>query len=182
MAAAISTIAIFSKVSPRSQYCKPTHSTRVYGVIKLSEQLLYSNPFYKALVNGMEFRVENYFIKAFIASTLLALVMMVIALGLIYLFRFGPPLPPSVILVLAAVSFVLSASFFERYEVGSIMWSTLVSLIITFLMTLVSGGVIYFLSVNGLGWEELLSSLAACTIISMALLNYLKRSLGTIEY
>jgi hypothetical protein len=132
-------------------------------------------------MKGMEFRIENYFIKAFIASMLLALVMMAIALGLIYLFRFGPPIPPSVILVMTAVSFVLSASFFERYEVGSIMWSTLVSLIITFLLTLVSGGVIYFLSVNSLGWEEFLSSLAACTIISMALLNHLKRILGTIE-
>jgi hypothetical protein len=133
-------------------------------------------------MKGMEFRIENYFIKAFIASTLLALMIMVIALGLIYLFRFGPPIPPSMILVMTAVSFVLSASFFERYEVGSIMWSTLVSLIITFLLTLVSGGVIYFLSVNSLSWEEFLSSLAACTIVSMALLNYLKRSLGTIEY
>ena len=130
----------------------------------------------------MEFRIENYFIKAFIASTLLALVMIVIALGLIYLFRFGPPIPPSVILVMTAISFVLSASFFERYEVGSILWSTLVSLIITFLLTLVSGGVIYFLSVKSLGWEEFLSSLATCTILSMALLNYLKLSLGTIEY
>ncbi len=130
----------------------------------------------------MEFRIENYFLKAFIASALLATVMIVLALGLMYLFRYGPPLPPSIILVLTAVSFVLSASFFERYEVGSIMWSTMVSLIITLLLTLISGGVIYFTSLGNIGWEELLSALAACTIISMALLNYLKRSLGEIEY
>ena len=49
----------------------------------------------------------------------------------------------SIILILAAIAFVLSASFFERYEVGSIMWSMLVSLIATLMLTLLSGGIIY---------------------------------------
>lgn len=130
----------------------------------------------------MDFRVENYFLKAFVASALLALVIIVLAMGLIYLFRFGSPLPTPVILILAAISFVLSASFFERYEVGSIMWSMLVSLIVTLIMTLISGGIIYFGSMNHLGWEELLSGLAVCMIVATTLLNYLKRSLGEIEY
>jgi len=91
----------------------------------------------------MEFRFENYILKAFLASGLLALMMMVLAMGLIQLFRYGPSLPPYVILILASVAFVLSASFFERYEVGSIMWSMLVSLIATLILTLLSGGIIY---------------------------------------
>jgi hypothetical protein len=49
MAAAISTIAIFSNVNPPFHYCKLTSLDRVYNGIKLSEQLLYSNPYYKAL-------------------------------------------------------------------------------------------------------------------------------------
>jgi hypothetical protein len=130
----------------------------------------------------MQFRFENYILKAFLASGLLALVMMVLAMGLIQLFRYGPSLPPSIILILAAVAFVLSASFFERYEVGSIMWSMLVSLIATLILTLLSGGIIYTFSSNRQSWEELLSGLAICMIVAMTLLNYLKRSLGEIEY
>jgi hypothetical protein len=130
----------------------------------------------------MELRVENYFLKAFVASGLLALVIMVLAMGLIYLFRYGTPLPTSIILILAAVSFLMAASFFERYEVGSIMWSMLVSLIVTLILALISGGIVYFGTMNRPGWEELLSGLAVCMIVATTLLNYLKRSLGEIEY
>ncbi len=130
----------------------------------------------------MEFRFDNYILKAFLASGLLSLVMMVLALGLIQLFRYGPSLSVSIILILAAIAFVLSASFFERYEVGSIMWSMLVSLIATLMLTLLSGGIIYTFTVNRHSWEELLSGLAICMMVAMTLLNYLKRSLGEIEY
>jgi hypothetical protein len=130
----------------------------------------------------MEFRHESYILKAFIASALLALVMLVIAFGLIHLFRYGTPLSMPVILIMAALSFVLSASFFERYEVGSIIWSALVSIIVTLILTLLSGGIIYSVASNKQGWEELLSSLAICMIVAMTLLHYLKQSLEEIEY
>jgi dolichyl-phosphate-mannose--protein O-mannosyl transferase len=112
----------------------------------------------------------------------MSLVMMILALGLIQLFRYGPSLPMSIILTLAAIAFVLSASFFERYEVGSILWSMLVSLIATLILTLLSGGVIYGITMHTQSWEQLLSGLAICMIIATTLLNYLKRSLGEIEY
>lgn len=130
----------------------------------------------------MQLHLENYILKAFLASALLAVIMMVLALGLIHLFTRGTPLSTPLVLIVAAVSFVLSASFFERYEVGSIMWATMVSLIITLILTLIAGGVIYSLSAKNPGWEEMASGLAICMIISMTLLNYLKRSLGEIEY
>ena len=130
----------------------------------------------------MELRFDNYILKAFLASGLLSLVMIALALGLIQLFRYGSSLPLSIILTLAAISFVLSASFFERYEVGSIMWSMLVSLIATLMLTLLSGGIIYGITTQRQSWEELLSGLAICMIVAMTLLSYLKRSLGEIEY
>ena len=130
----------------------------------------------------MELRFDNYILKAFLASGLLALVMIALALGLIQLFRYGSSLPLSIILTMAAISFVLSASFFERYEVGSIMWSMLVSLIVTLMLTLLSCGIIYGLTEHSQSWEELLSGLAICMIVGMTLLSYLKRSLGEIEY
>ncbi len=130
----------------------------------------------------MEIRLENYVLKAFLASTLLSMIMIALAMGLIYLFKFGSSLPISIILIVAAVSFILSASFFERYEVGSIIWSMLASVIITLLLTLISGGIIFFISLNRAGWEEMLSGLAVSMIVSMTLLNYLKRSIGEIEY
>jgi hypothetical protein len=127
-------------------------------------------------------RLDNYILKAFLASGLLSLVMMTLALGLIQLFRYGSSLPLSIILTIAAISFVLSASFFERYEVGSIMWSMLVSLIATLMLTLISGGIIYGITGHRQSWEELLSGLAICMIVGMTMLSYLKRSLGEIEY
>jgi hypothetical protein len=130
----------------------------------------------------VELRFDNYILKAFLASGLLSLVMISLALGLIQLFRYGSSLPLSIILTMAAISFVLSASFFERYEVGSIMWSMLVSLIVTLMLTLLSGGIIYGLTERSQSWEELLSGLAICMIVGMTLLSYLKRSLGEIEY
>ncbi|MCU0637762.1 MAG: hypothetical protein MUE87_04000 [Methanothrix sp.] len=130
----------------------------------------------------MELRLDNYILKAFLATGLLSLVMMILALGLIQTFRSGLSLPLSIILTLAAVSFVLSASFFERYEVGSIIWSMLVSIISTLILTLLSGGVIYGLTRPGQSWEELLSGLAICMIAAMMLLSHLKQSLGEIEY
>ncbi|HON34752.1 hypothetical protein [Methanothrix sp.] len=131
---------------------------------------------------GVEYRFDNYILKAFLASGLLAVVIMVLALGLIQLFRYGPGLPISITLILAAIAFVLSASFFERYEVGSIMWSMLVSIIATLILALLSGGIIYAFTENIHPWEEMLSGFAICVIISMTLLSYLKRSLGEIEY
>lgn len=130
----------------------------------------------------MEMKFDNYILKAFLASGLLSLVMMTLALGLIQLFRYGPSQPLSIILTLAAISFVLSASFFERYEVGSIMWSMLVSIIATLMLTLLSGGIMYGITSHKLSWEELLSGLAVSMIVGMTLLSYLKRSLGEIEY
>ena len=126
----------------------------------------------------MELRFDNYILKAFLASGLLSLVMIALALGLIQLFRYGSSLPLSIILTLAAISFVLSASFFERYEVGSM----LVSLIATLMLTMLSGGIIYGLTAHRQSWEELLSGLSICMIVGMTLLSYLKRSLGEIEY
>jgi O-antigen/teichoic acid export membrane protein len=125
--------------------------------------------------------LENFFLKAFLASLLMALSILVLALGLIYFFRYGQPLQTPLILVVAALSFVLSASFFERYEVGSMAWSVLVSVIVTIMLTLISGGIVFFVIGSHLSWEDLLSGMAVCVIVSMALLNYLKKSLGEIE-
>ena len=125
---------------------------------------------------------SNYILKAFLASGLLSLLMIALAQGLIRFFHHGPPLPLSIILILAAVCFVLSASFFERYEVGSIIWSMLVSVIATAMLTLLSGGVIQVVTRPGQTWEELLSALAICMIVAMILLSHLKKSLGEIEY
>ena len=126
---------------------------------------------------------SNYILKAFLASGLLSLTMIALAQGLIQFFHHGPPLPLSIILILVAVCFVLSASsFFERYEVGSVVWSMLVSVIATAMLTLLAGGIIQVVTRPGQSWEELLSALAICMIVAMILLSHLKKSLGEIEY
>lgn len=125
--------------------------------------------------------LESYILKAFAASLLLAVITVILAMGLIFAFHYGMPLPIFLVLILAAISFVLSAAFFERYEVGSIVWSLMVSIIGTGILTLISGGVIYLFAVSDIRWEELLSGIAVSMIVCMAMLSYLKRSLAQIE-
>lgn len=124
---------------------------------------------------------ESYVIRAFSASLLLAVLIIMLAGGLVHVFRYGSPLPVPLILAVAAVAFVLSASFFEKYEVGSIVWSMLVSVVATAMITTISGGMLYFATMNELGLEDVISSLALSMIVSMLLLSYLKRSLAQIE-
>ena len=100
--------------------------------------------------------------------------MIALAQGLIQFFHHGLHLPLSMTLILAAVFFVLSASFFERYEVGSVVWSMLVSVIATAMLTLLAGGIIQVVTRPGQSWEELLSALAICMIVAMILLSHLK--------
>ncbi len=78
----------------------------------------------------MELR-SNYILKAFLASGLLSLMMIILAQGLIQFFHRGPPLPLSIILILAAICFVLSASFFERYEVRADGSSLVMDFVVT---------------------------------------------------
>ncbi len=139
-------------------------------------------PYYTRGCIEVEMRFDNYIVKAFLATGILSLVMIVLAFGLIQLFRYGLPLSYSIILAVSAVAFVVSASFFERYEVGSILWSMLVTLIVTLMLTLLSGGIIYGMTAQHATLEEALSGLAVCMIVAMTLLSFLKHSLGEIEY
>lgn len=121
---------------------------------------------------------DSYVMRAFLASTLLGATMVLLAFGLIQVFMYGPTLPRSVILVMTAVSFVLFVALFERYQVGSVAASLLVSVLSTALLTTLSGGVVYLLEMNDIRWEDAISALALSMMLSMALLSYLKRSLG----
>jgi len=124
---------------------------------------------------------ESYVLRAAVASFLVAVLIIVLAGGLIQVFRYGFPLSVPLVLAVAAVAFVLSVAFFEKYQVGSLVWSMLVSVVATALVTTVSGGVLYFVTLNDLGIEDMVSSLAISVIVSMALLSYLKRSIAEIE-
>ncbi|HOK57985.1 MAG TPA: hypothetical protein PK659_03920 [Methanothrix sp.] len=121
---------------------------------------------------------DSYVLRAFLASTLLGITMVLLAFGLIQVFMYGPTLPYSVILVITAISFVLFVALFERYQVGSIAASLLVSVLSTALLTTLSGGVVYLMEMSDIRWEDAISALALSMMLSMALLSYLKRSLG----
>jgi len=85
----------------------------------------------------MEYRFDNYILKAFLASGLLAVVMMALALGLIQLFRYGPGLPASITLILALLSGGIIYAFSENIH----PWEELLSgfaICIIIAMTLLS--------------------------------------------
>jgi len=127
------------------------------------------------------FPKESYILRAFAASFMVALVIMILAGGLIHVFHYGLPLPPAFMLVLAAVSFILSSAFFEKHEVGSIIGSVMVSVIATAMLCALSGGFLYFATISDRPAEDLVSAMALAMILSMTLLSYLKRSLAEIE-
>ncbi len=121
---------------------------------------------------------DSYVLRAFLASAMLALTIVLLAFGLIHVFVYGFPLPYSMILVITSISFVLFVAIFERYQIGSTAVSFLVSVLATALLTTLAGGVIYISEINEIRWEDTVSALAISMMLSMALLSYLKRSMG----
>jgi hypothetical protein len=130
--------------------------------------------------------MQSYLVRVFVAAFALALIILFIAMGLIHLFNRGLPIPTPGLLILMAVAFVVSAAFLERHKVGSIIWSMLASIMGTAIILLITGGILYLSSdvISGdvIGWEELLTYLAVALIVAMTLLNYLKRSMGDMDY
>ncbi|MCK4937249.1 MAG: heat-shock protein [Methanosarcinales archaeon] len=107
----------------------------------------------------------------------MSLIMIAVALGIIYLFDIGLPLPAPVILLVFAIGFTLGSVFFERRGAEhpwSLIGGALASMGITFLVMSIVGGILFVVNdgLSTIPTDTVLYSLSACIIISMVTLNF----------
>ncbi len=122
---------------------------------------------------------NNKFIITLGISIVLALGMISVVFGVIYLSSGGDiPVPLPALLMAFAIVFVLGSVFFEDRgadRVGALVGGSIVAAIVSLTMMLVCGGVLYLLT-NGMetGIDKIVSMLAVCMVIGMAAFSYLR--------
>ena len=120
-----------------------------------------------------------HFIEAILLSTGLAFLMLCIAFGLMFIFGGEAPIEYPYLLLIFALSFIIGSVFFEKQMVNrlnSLFYGCLTSLIITFILTTLVGGIKFVLPEAGKdipGTDVVISSLAVCMVISMVIVNLL---------
>jgi hypothetical protein len=102
--------------------------------------------------------------------------MILVALGIVYLFEKGLSLPASIILLIFAVFFALGTVFFDKRGAiypWSLVGGAIASTAITFLIMSAIGGIFYMTSggLSAIHLNTILYSLSACMIISVITLN-----------
>jgi len=121
--------------------------------------------------------LDNYFLQTLATVLGMSLTMIAVALGIIYLFDTGLPLPAPVILLVFAIGFILGSVFFERRGAEhpwSLVGGAIASMGMTFLVISIVGGIL-FVADGGLGTipvDTVLYSFSACMIVSMVTLNF----------
>ncbi len=121
--------------------------------------------------------MDNYFLQTLATVLGMSLIMIAVALGIIYLFDIGLPLPAPVILLVFAIGFTLGSVFFERRGAEhpwSLIGGALASMGITFLVMSIVGGILFVVNdgLSTIPTDTVLYSLSACIIISMVTLNF----------
>jgi hypothetical protein len=120
---------------------------------------------------------DNLFLQTVAAVVFMSLAMIAVALGIIYLFEVGLPLPAPVIFLIFAVGFIFGTVFFnDRGAVHpwSLIGGAIASAGSTFIIMSIIGGILY-VATGGLSTIPLstvIYSLAACMIVSTITLNF----------
>jgi len=118
---------------------------------------------------------NNKFITTLGISIVLAFGMISVVFGVIYISSGeGIPVPLPALLMAFAIVFVLGSVFFED-RVGALVGGGIVAAIVSLVMMLVCGGVLYLLT-NGrdTGIDKIISMLAVFMVVGMAAFSYLR--------
>ncbi len=130
---------------------------------------------YKRFVKGT--KGYSNFLEALIVSTTMALLMLGLAFGLIYMDKKGTPIPDQYLLLIFAITFIIGSVFFEKQKfnrITSLIYGGLFSASVTFVITAIVGGLIYITKTRDLpATSVMISALAVCMIISMVITNVL---------
>jgi len=122
---------------------------------------------------------NNKFITTLGISIVLAFGMISVVFGVIYLSSEGDlPVPLPALLMAFAIVFVLGSVFFEERgadRVGALVGGGIVAAAVSLTMMLVCGGVLYLLTPGReTGIDKIVSMLAVCMVIGMAVFSYLR--------
>lgn len=124
----------------------------------------------------------NHFVQAIAMSVMMALIMICVVFGVIYLLSPSGvnQIPAPLILLVFAVVFIYGSVFFEKQrdvdKMYSMVGGVIVALVVTFILITLGNGLYYAFFDNGLtdiGFDKLLSSVAIGMIASMIAYNYL---------
>ena len=125
----------------------------------------------------IQINLENYFLRTLVIVVGMSLAMIAVALGIIYLFETGLPMPAPLIFLIFAVLFILGTTFFEgrgAVHPWSLIGGAVSSIAITFIVTSIVGGILYAVTggLSAIPVETVLYSLSACMVVSMVTLNF----------
>jgi len=105
----------------------------------------------------------------------MALVMLGIAFGVLYLFESGLPIHPALVLMIGAFSFIIGSVFFDAKgasQLRSLVGGAVLAVSSAFVITAIIGSIRYFIEVESPpGWEIMVSSLAICMVASAVIIQ-----------
>jgi hypothetical protein len=131
---------------------------------------------------------ENPFIKTLTIAVLMGIFLVDMGLGLFRIFfTKSSPLPIALVLLIFAVMFIAGMVFFERHGMdilSSLFGGALTGFGLCFVFVSFIGGVQFALGggISSVGWEQLISAVAASMIVSIILLKVLSYKLRNHSY
>ncbi len=127
---------------------------------------------------NMNINAENPFLQALAVSTTMAVFMIGVAFGLMSIFRDGSShVPLSITLLIFAVIFIAGSVFFESRGadyMGSLVGGAIGALVATFSTIAFFSGVKYAIGGNITDWQQVISALAICMVVSMFLIRFMQ--------
>lgn len=112
----------------------------------------------------------------------MALVMLGIAFGVLYLFESGLPIHPALVLMIGALSFIIGSVFFDAKrasQLRSLIGGGVIAVSSAFIITAIVGSIRYCIEGKLPGWEVMVSSLAVCMIASTVIIEFMIHGLPT---
>ncbi|MDD4248475.1 MAG: heat-shock protein [Methanosarcina sp.] len=126
---------------------------------------------------------ENPFVKTLSISVLMGIFLVDMGLGLFEIFSSkSSPLPSAFVFMIFAVMFIGGMVFYEKQgldTMSSLMGGTLAGFGLSFVFVSLVGGVQFALGggISVLGWEQVISAVAACMIAGVVMLKALSYKL-----
>lgn len=129
----------------------------------------------------MDIREWSDFIRVLGTVVGMAMLMILVAYGIFYIFEAGLPLPTQILLFIFAIAFVVSSVFFEKRGAvypWFLIGGGIASAGVVFITTSSIGGIKYFWlkGFSGLG-VDIIYYLSICMILSMILLSLVRYKL-----
>lgn len=120
--------------------------------------------------------LDKHFLQIMAVVVGMSFTIITVALGIMYLFETGLPMPAPFIILIFATGFILGNVFLERRGAEypwSLVGGAIASTILTFIVISLTGGILYVATggLSAFSLDTVIYSISACMIISMVTLN-----------